>query len=144
MKRIVALYTNFKYRNLINRFKVGDYIYVHKMRLGKALPYGDLVYKIDDVVWAHWFTPAYLCLKPTNSQAECFVNVKDIARFSVYSGFEPKFKLGQPVYVDGAEYQIDHCDVKVDKSNYLYFQYVCVNLKNKTVARVAEEFIQCR
>ncbi len=145
MKKLVALYTNFKYHTLINRFKAGDYIYVHKMGFGKALPYGDMIYKIDDVVWPSWLIPAYLCLKPDSNQAECFVNVKDIAQFSVYSGFEPKFKLGQKVSVNESDYQIDHCNVKLDKtSNSLYFQYVCVDLKTKSIIRAAEDYIQCK
>ena len=145
MKKLVALYTNFRKRHLINRFKAGDYIYVHKMSFGKALPYGDMIYKIDDIVWSNWFVPAYLCLKPDNSQAECFVNIKDVVKFSVFSGFEPKFKLSQKVSVNGNDYQIDHCNVKLDKaSNCLYFQYVCVDLKNKSIIHAAEDYIQCR
>ncbi len=142
MKKLVALYQNFKLRQTINNFDVGDYIFIERMKLGKGLAHGNIVYKIDDVVWETWFTPAFLILNADNNLSKLYVNIKDILQFSVYSKYSPKFKLGQSVKINEELYTIDHCRALRDDFGDLYFHYTCVDVKKRKIAQIAESHIE--
>lgn len=148
MKNILDFYYNFRVYKMLSKFKRGDYLFVEQLATKKRLLAMDgMVYTIENVIWKGWFTPVLLSLRLNNCLSEYFLRLKDVEKFTVFSGILPKYAHHQQVVIDGENFEVDNVVPKAAKdwngTPKLYFKYLCIGVEKKyKLINIREEFME--
>lgn len=135
MKKLVALWTNFRLRKISKKFKYGDYLYIETHNAGFYSPSKEIVV-IKNVIWKSWFIPITICAEYFGTKYDLFYELKNINKYTVFSGkIRPKFVFNQIVTMDKQQFKI-HAVAPMIRINpftevkELTFKYMCVNINN--------------
>lgn len=133
---------------MLPKFKRGDYLFIEQLTTKKRLLAMDgMTYVVDGVVWKGWFSPAMLSLRMSNCLGEYFLSLKDIEKYTVFSGQVPKYTHHQRVVIENETFEVDNVvpEVKKDWNGELklHFKYLCIGVdKRHKLINIREEFME--